>query len=919
MLQLIDLRTEYTKNPLGLDVDKPRFSWILQSEANNTVQSSYRIIIKELRTDGRIVWDSGLIADDQSIHVEYSGEALKPMTRYEITVQVQDNHNDCAETSGWFETGLMSYQNLQAEWITHPYADEIEACPIYGRKIKPVSKLVSARAYVTALGVYNLLINGETVSGAFLSPGWTSYHNRLQYQSYDITEQITNGGLVEIETGNGWYKGIFGFYNMPNHYGKRTAVIAMIRLVYDDGSEEIISTDEAWTCRTGFRRYSEIYNGEKIDLTYAEDDTEQVVLFEHQKDMIVGQVNEPVRITERLKASKLIVTPAGEFVLDFGQNMSGVVEAKLKLPRGTMIKIRHAEVLDKNGNFYTENLRGARAEDTFICSGGDDVFIPAFTFHGFRYIAIEGMSAEQIKPEAFTACVLHSDMEKTGSFECSFAGVNRLQKNIEWGQRGNFLDIPTDCPQRDERLGWTGDAQVFAATAAYNMNVALFFTKWLRDLKAEQTLDKGVPHVIPNILGNAEGAAAWSDAATIIPWAMYEAYGDKRILEDQYESMRDWVEYIRSKAGDSNLWQSGFQYGDWLGLDKEESADRTGATDVYLVATAYYAWSTDLVAKAAQILGKTDEYEKYIKLASEIRKAFQREYITETGRLVSETQTACVLALHFNLAGEKYAPRILKTLESNLAKHNNHLVTGFVGTPYLCHVLSDNDLHELSGQVFLKQDYPSWLFAVNMGATTIWERWNSMMADGSIDESGMNSFNHYAYGSIGEWMYRKLGGLNIVEPGYKKSLIAPMPVKGITSASACLKTMYGNLSCSWKCQDGMFYIDVEVPVNTEALIKLPEQEEEISVGSGKYHYEYVTTMQLEFERYSLENTLGEIMSNPLAVELLKQYAPDISDNPMIEFAYNMTIVSLTSNMPEGGADLFKMVIAKLNEAEKTKA
>jgi alpha-L-rhamnosidase len=616
-----------------------------------------------------------------------------------------------------------------------------------------------------------------------------------------------------------------------------------------------------------------------------------------------------------MKPLKRFVTPKGEVVFDFGQNLVGVIEARLCLPKGPKVVLRHAEVLDKDGNFYTENLRTAKSTDTFICGGGEDVFMPAFTFHGFRYLQVEGLG-DAPDPDWFTACVLHSDMPQIGNFECSHKKVNRLWQNIQWGMRGNFLDIPTDCPQRNERLGWTGDAQVFASTAAYSRNTALFFTKWLRDLASEQTAEHGVPHVIPNILGDMDGAAAWSDAATIIPWELYKAYGDKRILERQYNSMKAWVDFITSRAGESRLWQSGHQYADWLALDKEEFIDRVGATDIYLVATAYYAYSAGIVAKTAETLGYAKDAEEYEALRREIVTAFQKEYITQTGRIVSETQTGCVLALHFGLSPENLRPIILKNLKTNLSRHNNHLVTGFVGTPYLCHALSDNGLHELAGEVFLKEDFPGWLNCVNLGATTIWERWDSMKPDGSFDESGMNSFNHYAYGSIGHWMVQKLGGLNALEPGYKKSRIAPMPVLGITQASAELETPYGKLSCAWVCKNGQFTVDIAVPANTTAEVALPDKDDTFTLGSGVYHYEYATDLVLEKERYSMDSTFGELLQNPLTIPILEQYMPGIADNPMIGMAHGMTVLSMVPMMPEGGEALFAGLIAQLNKAER---
>ncbi|GHV81845.1 alpha-L-rhamnosidase [Spirochaetia bacterium] len=914
MLSIRDLKTEYRTNPVGIDVPCPRFSWILESDQNDTAQVSYTL---NVIGDAGMVWDSGIVQNDESVLVEYAGPPLCPRTLYQIVLEVMDNHGNRAAASGSFETGLMKRENFKGCWITDGYEDKTDPCPVFIRDFSLKGKPLRARIYTSALGIYDIKVNGKKAGNAFFAPGWTSYRKRIQYQCYDITELLREENRIEITVAKGWFSGELGFVMAPNHYGSHTALWAQIEASVDGGGTETIATDEDWQYGSGPVRYAEIYHGETIDRRCEITISGKARLFDYPLDILTAQESEPVRITERLKPVKKIITPKGETVFDFGQNLTGVVEARLDCLEGTTVILRHAEVLDKDGNFYTENLRQARAVDTLICKGGgEEIFLPSFTFHGFRYIKVEGMDNAGL--HNFTACVMHTDMEETGAFECSHAGVNRLRQNIRWSQRGNFLDIPTDCPQRDERLGWTGDAQMFAGTAAFNYDVALFFTKWLRDLKAEQTAEHGVPHVIPNILGDSEGAAAWSDAATIIPWTVYQTYKDKRLLSEQYESMKRWVEYIRSKAGDNNLWQSGFQYADWLALDKEESSDRVGATDVYLVATAYYACSTAIVARAAKVLDHADDAKEYDRLHRNIIAAFQKEYITQTGRMVSETQTGCVLALHFGLADSEHRPRILQSLVNNLAKHNSHLTTGFVGTPYLCHTLSENGQHDLAGTVFLKQDYPSWLYAVNLGATTIWERWNSMKADGAFDESGMNSFNHYAYGAIGSWMYQKIGGLSIVEPGYKKSRIAPMPIKGITHASTSIKTVYGELSCRWQCKDNMFTVDITVPCNTSALVNLPGKDEEITLGSGSYHYEYPTDLVLELDRYSMESTLGEIFDNPVAMGILKQYAPEIADNPMIRLALGQTIAQLVPQMPQGGAQLFEMVIQQCNEAERQK-
>lgn len=910
-MQILDLQVEYRENPIGMDILKPRFSWKLKSEKENTIQTGRQI---QVISAGKMIWDSGCRRTEQSVFIEYGGLPLQAEKRYEYRVTVWDNHGEMAVADGNFETGLISGENFKAQWITHPFIKEETACPVFTKAVSLEKPVRQARIYATALGVYEIKINGSKAGDAFFAPGWTNYKKRLQYQTYDVTDLIKQENILEITVGNGWYKGIFGFTCEPDHYGERTAVLAELHVTYKDGTKAVIATDTSWRVKTGPIRYSEIYMGEIIDSTYTGREPVAAESFSYPMENLIAQESEPVRITKRTPAQKLIVTPRGEKVLDFGQNMAGIVEVKVHGTPGQKIVIRHAETLDKDGNFYSETLRQAKSIDTFICDGTKQTFLPHFTFHGFRYICVEGL--EEVTPADFTACTLHTDMKVTGSFTCSNEMVNQLYRNIQWGQRSNFLDIPTDCPQRDERLGWTGDAQVFCRTASYNMETALFFKKWLHDLNSEQTEEFGPPHVVPNLLADQEAAAAWSDAATIIPWTVYQMFGDKRVLEEQYESMKGYVDYITAHCSENRLWQTGFQYGDWLALDKEESADRTGATDKYLVANAYYAYSTDIVRKTAQVLGKKEDADKYEKLYRDIVKLFNDEYITKTGRMVSETQTGCVLALYFGLAQEKYRGRIAKSLKMNIANHKNHLSTGFVGTPYLCHVLSENGMHDLAGTIFLKEDYPSWLYAVKRGATTIWERWNSILPDGSFEESGMNSLNHYAYGSVGDWMYEKLAGINLVKPGYKEILIQPRFIKGITSVDASFDSVYGIIRSAWSCKDGKITIDVTVPANTTAQIILPEKEEVIEVGSGCWHYEYDTDTKLKLDRFSMDTTLGALVQEPLAVEMFNQYMPGMLDGPMIEFAYGMTISELTAVMPQEGIRLFQMVLDALNRPAK---
>ncbi len=836
-MYLKDLRTEYRENPIGLDVPRPRFSWKIVSNERNVVQTAYRITVTD--EHGKKVWDSTRRQSDQSILVEYAGEDLQPCTAYNVQVEVWDNKLNNASTSGFFETGLLSGTNFTADFISHDFPAEETVCPVFFKefslKDKPVKK---ARVYATALGLYEIKINGKRLGDIFFAPGWTNYKKRVQYQTYVADGMLQNHNKIEITVANGWYKGIFGLKCTPNIYGDKVSVLAEIHITYADGAKQIIKTDESWKVTTKSIRYSEIYMGEIVDSTFKGEKICSAARIDFDKSRILAQESEPVRITERLPAKRLIVSPKQERIIDFGQNLTGFVEMRVMGKPGQRITIRHAEVLDKQGNLYTENLRQARATDVFICNGEEQIFMPHFTFHGFRYIAVDGLEDEQIRLENFTACVLHTDMEPTGSFNCSNELVNQLQSNIRWSQRSNFLDIPTDCPQRDERLGWTGDAQVFSWTAAYNYSVALFFRKWLHDLASEQTKEFGVPHIVPNIFGEHRGAAGWSDAATIVPWVLYQVYGDKRILEEQYESIKGWVDYLTSRCGENGLWQTDFQYGDWLALDRESSESRTGATDVYLIANAFYAYSTHIVGKVARILGKAEDADKYDELYRKIKKAFNEEYVTATGRLVSETQTACVLVLHFNLVDEKRRERIIKTLQNKVAEHNYHLTTGFLGTPYLLHVLSENGLHEMAGKIFLQQDYPSWLYAVKLGATTVWERWDSIRPNGDLQSPMMNSFNHYAYGSVGDWMYRKLAGINQLEPGYKKILIKPQPIEGISWVKATFNSPYGLIRVEWSTKNKKIFLDVEIPANTTAILDLPGSNRVEEIGSGFYHFEY---------------------------------------------------------------------------------
>ena len=549
------------------------------------------------------------------------------------------------------------------------------------------------------------------------------------------------------------------------------------------------------------------------------------------------------RIAE-LTPIEIFETPDGDTVLDMGQNMVGWVRLRVEGARGTTVTLRHAEVLDADGNFYTENLRAAQASLSYTLRGdGVETYEPHFTFMGFRYVAIDGFPGE-LTPEAVTGIVVHSDMERTGSFETSNAMLNQLQQNIVWGQKGNFLDVPTDTPARDERLGWTGDAQAFAPTAAFNFDVAAFFTKWLADVEADQKPNGSVPWVVPDVLGTrgraaGGGAAGWADVATIGPWSMYLAYGDKRILEQQYGSMKRWVDFVHETAGEDLIWSETFTFGDWLSYNTT-AADYPGATtDKDLIATAFFAHSTDLLARAARVLGKREDAEHYEDLLDRIKGAFVDEYVTDTGRMASNTQTAYALALQFNLLPDELRGRAGERLAADVERFG-HLTTGFLGTPHLTSALQDAGRIDLAYKLLLREEYPSWLYPITRGATTVWERWDGIKPDGTFQDVGMNSFNHYAYGAIGDWMYRVVGGLALdpEEPGYKHVVIAPQPGGELTSARTSLRTMYGEAVSAWTIEaseDGtkQFTLTAVVPPNAHGTIVLPDAElESVNEGSA---------------------------------------------------------------------------------------
>lgn len=875
-LRVDQLTCENRIDPVGIDRIKPRFGWQLVSDRRGVMQGAYEI---KVRSGKEVVWASGKQASGQSHYIAYAGKDLASGEKYSWQVRVWDQEGTVSDWSrpAIFQMGLLRTSDWKAQWIEAGFEEDSVNRPAqYFRKRFVLKKAIrSATVFITAHGLYEAYLNGQRVGDQYLSPGWTSYAKRLTYQVMDITEMVKRGeNAIGVVVGNGWYRGYLAWGDQKNIYGSRLGVLAQLEITYTDGSKEWVVSDQTWKSADGPIRYAEIYHGETIDAripfdgwataAFQDQSWSGTVPANFSLQQLVATEQEPIRKHETFTPRSLFRTPKGEQVIDFGQNLVGWMKVRVRGRAGDRVVITHAEVLDKQGNFYTENLRAARATATYILRGDSmETFEPHFTFFGFRYIRVEGYPGE-LNPADFTAIALYSDMPQTGTFTSDHPLINQLQQNIQWGQRGNFLDVPTDCPQRDERLGWTGDAQAFSRTAAFNFGVQLFFTKWLKDVAADQLPNGSVPFVIPNVLGaGAAGSAGWADAATIIPWNMYLSYGDTALLREQYASMKAWVGYMENNST-QDLWNKGFHFGDWLFYRPFDDNDgRAAVTDKYLIAQCFFAHATQLVLQAAKVLQQPEDISRYTSLLVRIKAAFLREYVTPAGRLVSGTQTAYVLALHFDMLPDALRAQAADRLVENIKSYDNHLSTGFLGTPYLCHVLSRFGKLDMAYKLLLQETYPSWLYPVKRGATTIWERWNGIRTDSSFEPASMNSFNHYAYGAIGDWMYRVVAGLDTDEdgPGYRHIRIEPRIAKGLTEAAASLMTPYGKAMSKWNTANYKLHMEVTIPPNTKATVIIPGMLENItesgqklegrkdifsiakapgntviSIGSGNYHF-----------------------------------------------------------------------------------
>lgn len=836
-------------NPIGLDIEQPGFSWQMSSDSRNVSQTAFEIQVSDDATFRNLLWKTGKIDSDQSLYVMYDGQPLESAQKYYWRVRVWDNGNRASKWSdaGYWQMGLLNANDWKAKWIRSGHGEDItQPAPLFRKEFSLKKQIRSATVFITSYGWYEAEINGKRMGDAYFTPGWTSYDKRLQYQVYDVTDMLKTGNnAIGVTIGNGWYRERY-LGVLPVLAANDLSLLFQMQILYTDGSNDWIISDDTWKTSTGAILSNSLYHGQVYDgrlvktgwtkSNFDDSGWTEVKAADLGYNNLIATYNEPVRSHETFKPVKLITTPIGEKVLDFGQNLVGRVSFKANGKAGEKIIISHSETLDNEGNFYTANLRTAKAEAVYYLSGnGEEILEPSFSFFGFRYIRIDGYPGP-VYPEDFTATSLYSDMQMTGTFNCSDDMINQLQHNIQWGQKGNFIDVPTDCPQRDERLGWTGDAQVFLRTAAFNMDVQNFFIKWLKDMKIAQKPNGVVPWVVPDVLKYMGGpASGWSDAVTIVPWDLYLAYGDSSILSDMYVNMKAWVDYMRGQSK-ADLFTLPSQFGDWLFYSPTpDDYGMAAVTDKDLISQCFYSFSTQILIKAAEVLRKKDDISFYSELLKKIKDAFLKEYATPSGRLVSDTQTAYVLALHFDMLPEAMREQAAQRLVGNIRSYENHLTTGFLGTPYLTHVLSRFGHTDVAFELLLQKTYPSWLYPVTKGATTIWERWDGIMPDGSLQTPAMNSFNHYAYGAIGDWLYRVVAGIGTDEmlSGYKEIKIKPHIGGELTFVNADLITNYGRLSSHWKIEDDNFLLEVEIPVNTNAVIYVPSNYESIILESGK--------------------------------------------------------------------------------------
>jgi alpha-L-rhamnosidase len=819
---------------VGIGTGTPRLSWFVPAADPSFVQEAYEVEV--IRGGDAEVFR---VAGAEQVLVPWPAEPMASREAARVRVRVSGG----GAVSDWSEpataeAGLLNADDWTARFVSPAEIGGLDTpAPVLGAVLEVPGEVASARLYATAHGIYEAFLNGRRVGDERFAPGWTAYADRLRYQTYDVTELLRQGANeLEVLLGNGWFRGRLGFRGDRAFYGERLALLAQLEVTTSDGQVRVLASDGSWTAQESGVLADDLYDGQRTDLRVERGERTAVEVVDADLGRLVAPEGPPVRVTETLPAVEVSRSPSGATLVDFGQNVVGCVRLRVRgLDSGAEVVVRHAEVLE-HGELGTRPLRTAKATDSYLVAGGEEVLEPSLTFHGFRYAQIDGVP--DLRAADVEAVVIGSDLRRTGWFESSNDLLNRFHENVIWSTRGNFLDVPTDCPQRDERLGWTGDIQVFAPAASFLFDVAGFLESWLADLAADQKPDGSVPYVIPDVLGTAvPTATGWGDAAAIVPWVLYERTGDSAVLERQLPSMRAWVDKVAALAGPNRLWTGGFQFGDWLDPTAPPDQPAKAQADPDVVATAYLAHSADLVAEASKVLGRLDVAAEYAQLAEEVRGAFAREYVTEGGRVLSDSATVYAQAIAWALlptreqrdhAGERLADHVRAS--------GFRIGTGFLGTPLIADALTRAGHVDVAYRLLLQTRNPSWLYPVTMGATTVWERWDSMLEDGAINPGQMTSFNHYALGAVADWLHRTVAGLAPAAPGYRRLLVHPYPTRRLTRAWARHRTPYGDAEAGWERADGVIVVRAVVPVGATAVVHLPGDEEPREVGHGTHEW-----------------------------------------------------------------------------------
>jgi len=865
-LTVLPVTAEHHREPIGIGETTPRLSWVSRTDLPDWRQAAYEV---EIAPEDGEAWSSGRVDSAESVLVPWGAPPLT--SRERRTVRVRVWADGAAEPSAWsedvvVEAGLLDAADWAAQ-LAEPLLPEPgatgEPVALLCREFVLEKPVVRARLYATAHGLYEAEIDGATVGDHVLSPGWTTYSHRLRYQTFDVTDLLSEGThAIGVTLADGWYRGHLGFTGARHLFGDRTGAFLQLEVEHPDGSRTVVTTDGSWRSTLGPETRADIYKGETVDFRrelpgwsnpgFDDADWTPVEIGTLDVTTLVAPTGPPVRRTQTVAVQEIFTSPTGKTLVDFGQNLVGRIRFSLPDGRaGTEITVRHAEVLE-HGELGTRPLRKADATDVIVLDGnGPRTWEPRFTFHGFRYAEVTGWPGE-LTADALEAVVVHTDLRRTGTFTCSDPDVTRLHENVVWGMRGNFVDVPTDCPQRDERLGWTGDLQVFAPTASFLYDTSGMLRSWLADLAIEQELLGGI---VPNFVPHLElfpfppqAEVGWGDAAVVVPWVLYQRHGDAQVLADQWQSMTSWIDAFEQRAGaDLDFPEGGFSFGDWLDTAAPPENPAAARTPWQCVATAYLARSARTVAQAAEVLGRDGS--RFADLAERAAARFRTEYVTPAGRVGFPSQTAYALALEFDLLTDEQREHAGRLLAEQVLKDDFRIASGFLGTPLVTDALTNAGELATAYELLLQRENPSWLYAVTMGATTVWERWDSMLPDGSINPGDMTSFNHYAFGAVADWLHRTVAGLAPASPGYRTLRFAPRPGPGITSAAATHETPYGPAEVSWTLTGGTaFALEVTVPANTTAEVVLPDASAPVEVGSGRHSFRATIDEPLPVEK-----------------------------------------------------------------------